>query len=156
MTSRILEFFGQSDQKLRKLEDLPLLFMRLVLAYGFWIPATMKLANMPEVISWFSSLGIPLPGVNAYLAAYSEIIGVFLLLFGFGTRVIAIPLIVDMLVAVFTVHITHGFQAGNNGFEIPLYYLIMLFALLVYGPGKYSVTGILIRYREKKPYLKTD
>ena len=148
------ETFNAVNQKLRNLEDLPLLFMRLVLAYGFWGPAMMKLGNMQDVITWFGSMGIPFPELNAYLAATSEIIGVFLLFFGWGTRVISIPLIVDMLVAIFTVHISHGFQAGNNGFEIPLYYIIMLFALLVYGPGKYSVTGIITKYKAKKLAFK--
>lgn len=44
-----------------------------------------------------------------------------------------------MLVAIFAVHFDNGFTASHNGFEIPLYYLLMLFALVVYGPGKLSI-----------------
>ena len=129
--------------KLEFTKDIPLLFMRLVLAYGFWGPAMMKWKNMDGIIDWFSGMGIPFPTVNAYLSASTEVAGSVLLLIGLGTRIISIPLMVVMLVAIFTVHIGHGFEAGANGFEIPLYYLIMLFTLLVYGPGRYSLEGLL-------------
>ena len=33
-------------------------------------------------------------------------------------------LMIVMLVAIFTVHIGNGFAAGDNGFEIPFYYLL--------------------------------
>ena len=133
------------SEKTEMAKDLPLLFMRLVLAYGFWGPATMKWNNMDGIIEWFEGMGMPFPTLNAYLAASTEMAGVFLLLFGLFTRLISIPLMVVMLVAVFTVHFTNGFEAGNNGFEIPLYYLIMLFTLTVYGAGRFSLDGIIKR-----------
>lgn len=125
--------------KLTHLKSLPLLLMRIVLAYGFFNPAMMKLKNIDNIILWFDSLGMPLPALNAYLATATESLGVVLLFLGLGVRIISIPLIITMLVAIFTVHIGHGFEAGNNGFEIPLYYLIMLFTLVVYGSGQYSL-----------------
>ena len=126
------------SEKTEMAKDLPLLFMRLVLAYGFWGPATMKWNNMDGIIEWFEGMGMPFPTLNAYLAASTEMAGVFLLLFGLFTRLISIPLMVVMLVAVFTVHFT-------NGFEIPLYYLIMLFTLTVYGAGRFSLDSIIKR-----------
>ncbi len=133
------------SEKTEMAKDLPLLFMRLVLAYGFWGPATMKWNNIDGIIEWFEGMGMPFPTLNAYLAASTEMAGVFLLLFGLFTRLISIPLMVVMLVAVFTVHFTNGFEAGNNGFEIPLYYLIMLFTLTVYGAGRFSLDSIIKR-----------
>ncbi len=88
-------------------------------------------------------MNMPLPALNAYLATATESAGVILLVLGLGTRIIAIPLIVTMIVAIITVHLGHGFEAGNNGFEIPLYYIIMLFTLIVYGSGKYSADYFL-------------
>ena len=79
------------------------------------------------------------------MAATTEIVGVFFLIFGLGVRIISIPLMIVMLVAIFTVHLHNGFEAGNNGFEIPLYYLIMLFTLLIYGGGKISLDNLLRR-----------
>ena len=128
---------------LQNLKDLPLLFMRIVLAIGFYGPAMMKLKNFNNIVEWFGSIGIPMPTLNAYLATGTETLGFILLFLGLGTRIIAIPLMITMVVAIITVHLGHGFEAGNNGFEIPLYYLIMLFTLLVYGSGKYSLDYLL-------------
>lgn len=135
----MLETIDSIKNKLSTLNDLPLLAMRLVLAYGFWETGMMKLQNIDNVAEWFGSLGIPLPLLNAYLAGTTEVLGAILLLLGIGTRIISIPLMFVMLVAIFSVHLSNGFEAGNNGFEIPLYYLIMLFTLLVYGSGKISL-----------------
>jgi len=128
---------------IKKLEDLPLLFMRIILSIGFYGPAMMKIKNFNGIIEWFTNIGIPLPTLNAYMATATENIGFVLLFLGLGTRIIAIPLMVTMVVAIVTVHLANGFEAGNNGFEIPLYYLIMLFTLLIYGSGKYSLDYLL-------------
>jgi hypothetical protein len=48
-----------------------------------------------------------------------------------------------MIVAIKTVHWANGFDAGNNGFEIPLYYLIMLLTLMVFGSGKISLDNFI-------------
>ncbi len=134
----------------RKVKDLSLLAIRLILAYGFFGPAMMKWNDMHAVGDWFASLNYPFPYANAYMAGITEVTGVILLTLGLGTRLISIPLMVVMLVAIFTVHIGNGFEAGNNGFEIPLYYLVMLFTLFVYGPGKISVDNLISGAREKK------
>lgn len=126
-----------------KLDSLALLLVRLVLAYGFYEPAMMKWNNISNVSEWFGSIGIPLPTLNAYMAASTELLGVILLFFGFATRFISIPLIIVMIVAIFTAHIGNGFAASENGFEIPLYYLIMLLVLLSNGSGKYSIDKII-------------
>jgi len=125
--------------KFSKLKDLPLLFIRLVLAYGFFNPAMMKLKDITSIAEWFGSIGIPFPTLNAYLATGTEVLGVILLTLGLFTRLISIPLIITMIVAIVTVHSGNGFEAGDNGFEIPLYYIIMLFTLMVYGSGKISL-----------------
>jgi putative oxidoreductase len=130
-------------ERVSKLKGLPLLFFRLVLAYGFYGPAKMKFNDITSVAGWFESLGYPLPTFNAYIAAGTEALGVILLFLGLGTRLISIPLIVIMLVAITTVHWSNGFQASDNGFEIPLYYLLMLFSLVVFGGGKWSLDALI-------------
>ena len=132
-------------KNLIKLKDLPLLFIRLILAYGFFSPAMMKIKDIHSIADWFASINIPFPLLNAYLAAGTEILGVVLLTLGLFTRVISFPLIVTMLVAIISVHWVNGFEAGDNGFEIPLYYIIFLFTLIVYGSGKISLDYLLFR-----------
>jgi putative oxidoreductase len=125
------------------LKDIPLLILRLILAYGFYQPAMMKWKDINAIGDWFKSMDYPFPYINAYLAGITEFAGFILLLLGFGTRLISIPLMITMLVAIFTVHFSSGFAAGNNGFEIPLYYFVMLFTLLIYGSGKLSIDGLI-------------
>jgi putative oxidoreductase len=120
-----------------------LLFARLVVAYGFYEPAMKKWQGIDNVAAWFGSMGIPLPTLNAYMAATVESLGVLLLLIGFRVRIISIPLIVIMLVAIFLVHFPHGFSAADNGFEIPLYYMLFLMIFTSFGAGKISLDNLL-------------
>jgi len=139
----MLEKITKITQKFDSLQDLSLLFLRLILAYGFYMPAVNKWKNMEGIAQWFDSMNYPLPLLNAYLAGTTEAAGVLLLLLGLGTRLVSIPLMFTMLVAIFTVHMGNGFAAGDNGFEIPLYYFLMLFVLMAYGSGKYSIDFIM-------------
>jgi len=123
--------------------DLSLLFARLVIAYGFFNPAMQKWSDIQSIADWFSSMSIPFPLVNAYLAAGTEILGVVLLSLGLFTRIISVPLIIVMLVAIFTIHYSHGFSAGENGFEIPLYYMLFLSLFASFGAGKFSLDYLL-------------
>ncbi|WP_434580584.1 DoxX family protein [Sulfurimonas sp. NW15] len=125
------------------LQPLSLLFARLLVAYGFYEPAMMKWNDMKSVAEWFGSMGIPFPTLNAYMAASTEITGVVLLTLGFFTRLISIPLIIIMIVAIVTVHLHNGFAAGDNGFEIPLYYMAFLFIFLSFGAGKFSLDRLV-------------
>jgi len=120
-----------------------LLLARLTVAYGFYEPATTKWADINSVAAWFSSLGIPLPTLNAYLAATTELVGVLLLTLGLFTRLISLPLIIIMVVAITTVHFGNGFGAGNNGYEIPLYYMLFLALFASFGAGKLSLDHLL-------------
>jgi len=126
-----------------KFQDFALLFLRLILAYGFYEPAMNKWNDISSVAKWFESMGIPLPLLNAYMAASTEILGVALLTLGLFTRLISVPLMIIMVVAITTVHLSNGFSAGNNGYEIPLYYMIMLLVLFSHGSGKISLDNIM-------------
>ena len=142
---KAIQLYYKGVENVGKLKDIPLLMIRLALAYGFYTRAKMKWSDINSIIDWFKSMGMPAPALNAYLAASTEAAGVVLLVLGLGTRIIAVPLMIVMLVAIKTVHWGNGFDAGNNGYEIPLYYLIMLAVVLVYGPGRWSVDGVIGR-----------
>lgn len=131
-------------------QDAILLAIRLVLAYGFYHPAIMKIQNPSAIAEWFGSMGIPFPTISAYLSMGTEIIGVALLALGLFSRYISIPLIFTMLVAITFVHFKHGFEAGDNGFEIPLYYILMLSTLIVYGSGRLSIDHLITMRKNKE------
>jgi len=145
----IIKAYDQFSDSISMAADLPLLFLRLILAFGFYNPAMMKLKDINAIGEWFESMDYPLPYLNAYLASITEGLGVILLLLGLGTRIISIPLMITMLVAIFAVHYANGFSAGDNGFEIPLYYLLMLFTLFIMGPGRISADYLISSFRKK-------
>ena len=124
-------------------QSLSLLLARLIVAYGFFQPAKAKWSDINAIAEWFGSMGMPFPTLNAYMAASTEALGVVLLTLGLFTRLISIPLMVVMVVAITTVHLAHGFEAGNNGFEIPLYYMLFLFIFLSHGAGKFSLDHLI-------------
>lgn len=142
------ECYAKVEGILDNFRSLSLLAVRWTLAYGFFEPALKKFANIQDVSAWFGSLGIPFPTLNAYLAATTELFGVVLLGLGFLSRLISIPLIVVMLVAIFMVHLPHGFSAANNGFEIPFYYMLFLVVIASHGAGKFSVDYFVFSKKE--------
>ncbi|MBS0650464.1 MAG: DoxX family protein [Verrucomicrobia bacterium] len=136
-------FCNKSIQVLESLRWLPLLCLRLILAYGFLMPALQKLKNFDSVVQWFTSLNIPFPYFSAVISTTVELTGVVFLFLGFLTRIISIPLMFLMFVAISTVHWANGFAASANGFEIPLYYFLMLLCLFVFGPGGISIDTLI-------------
>jgi putative oxidoreductase len=101
--------------RLKYLDGLAPLALRLYLVPVFWMVGTQKIAGMENTIEWFGNpdwgLGLPFPSLMAHLAAYTEAIGALLLLLGLATRWISIPLIITMLVAIFAVHWNNGWAA---------------------------------------------
>ncbi len=146
----MINLYNRVRNGLIKAQDIPLLFLRLILAYGFWEPATMKWVDINSIAEWFEGMGIFAPKLNAYLAASTEMAGVFLLALGLGTRIICFPLIITMIVAIKTVHWENGFAAGDNGYEIPLYFMLMLITLMCFGPGKLSIDYLIRKKLDKK------
>ena len=102
-------------ERLSVLEGLAPLAMRLYLVPVFWMAGTQKIMHMENTIEWFGNaewgLGLPFPTLLAHMAAYTEAGGAVLLLLGFGTRWISIPLMATMVVAAVTVHLEHGWAA---------------------------------------------
>lgn len=99
----------------RAVDFLGPLALRLYLAPVFWTAGSNKLDGMDNVIAWFGNpdwgLGLPFPTLMAWLAVGSEVLGAIALLIGLGTRWFSVPLMVTMLVAIFSVHMKNGWQA---------------------------------------------
>lgn len=99
----------------RRVDAIAPLAIRLYLFIPFWMAGTNKWAHFDDTVSWFGNadwgLGLPAPMLLAFLATWTEILGAVFILLGFATRYIAIPLMVTMLVAIFTVHWPNGWAA---------------------------------------------
>lgn len=85
------------------------LLLRLILAPVMIQAGWNKLVGFEGTVQWFGNgLGMPLPELMAALAMSAELGGGVLLLIGLGTRIVAVPLMVTMLVAALAVHWDNG------------------------------------------------
>lgn len=114
-----------------------------------------KLQNIEPVIEFFTGLGIPLPTLNAYLVALIETVGGALLIIGLGSRLAAIPLAITMIVALLTAHHESvvKFLDDPEVLTKQSAFGFLLAALIVFcfGPGMFSIDGILKRFYSRKP-----
>jgi putative oxidoreductase len=92
---------------------------------------------------WMESIGFHPGRRYASLAALGEVGGGLLLALGLLTPVAAALVIAVMIVAVVTVHLSHGFFAGNGGYEYNLVLSAAAATLAFTGPGAFSVDGLL-------------
>ena len=95
------------------------LLLRIYLVPVFWMAGTMKLGSFADTVEWFGNaewgLGLPYPYLMAFLATWTEILGAVALAAGVGVRLVTVPLMVTMLVAMFSVHWTNGWLAIADG-----------------------------------------
>src|SRR6267154_1500854 len=126
-----------------------LLAIRLYWGWQFWQSGWGKLSDIPKVIDYFTSLGIPAPALNAYFVAVLEAGGGILLILGLGSRLIAVPLVIDMIMA----YVTADREALKSIFSepdkfyaaAPYTFLVASLIVLIFGPGKLSVDALLKR-----------
>ena len=102
-----------------------------------------KLLGFTEKAQTFSDpLGVG-PTASLGLAIFAEFLCSLLLIFGAATRLAAIPLTITMLVAAFIIHADDPFPKQ----EFPLLYAVGFVALILTGPGDYSVDALIARKR---------
>jgi len=112
-------FVRRCCDKVKFLDFLAPLLLRLYLAPVFWMAGTKKFSNFSETAEWFGNsewgLGVPMPYLLVLLVALFETLGALFLVFGFATRAIAVPLMVIMLGAAITTHWSNGWLAIATG-----------------------------------------
>ncbi len=91
-------------------------------------------------------MGIPAPEITAPLVAFVELLGGAALILGGLARCFALALAVNMLGAIWFVHLPAGFFLPN-GYEFAVTLLGAMLALLLIGPGYLSVDGAIARRR---------
>lgn len=111
----MVNLYTQIIKKLRHADGLPLLLLRLYLAPVMVQAGWNKASNFEDIVSWFGNddygLGLPLPFVMAFLATVAELVGGVFLLLGALTRLVSIPLMLTMIVAMVSVHAENGWLA---------------------------------------------
>ncbi|QNN71567.1 DoxX family protein [Thermomonas carbonis] len=121
------------------------LLLRLVFGY-FWLETGWaKLHNLEFFSARFVEWGIPFPLLSATLSGATDLIGGGLLIVGLWTRLAAVPMIVNMLVALAVV-VLPTISTVNEFVELDeVLYVAVLFWLLMAGPGKASLDHFLAR-----------
>lgn len=94
---------------------------------------------------WMESIGLAPGTLMALLSGGTEFFGGLALIIGLLTRPAALGLSFTLLVAIFTVHISHGLFMANNGYEFALALLGGTLAVLIEGAGKASLDGAIAR-----------
>jgi putative oxidoreductase len=149
-----------SDRRSRGWAVLPL---RLLVGIGFISHGVAKWSRGPASFArLLHQVGVPVPAATAWLVTLLEVFGGLAILVGAFVALASIPLIVSMLVAMFTVQWRYGFSSvktiglnaagpvfGPPGYEINLLYVTALLTLAIAGAGALSVDGWLAR--RKRP-----
>ena len=135
--------------------------LRLAIGIGFMVHGWAKLSRGPSGFAkLLTQIGAPLPEATAWVSTFLELLGGLAIFVGAFVEVVSVPLIVMMLVAMFTVHLKYGFssintigltrngpQFGPPGYEINLLYIAGLLALILGGAGPLSIDRLLSRER---------
>ena len=107
--------YQQIIARLQVADGIPLLLLRLYLAPVMIQAGWNKASSFDSIVDWFGNddygLGLPMPLVMAFLATAAELVGGVLLLLGALTRLVSIPLMVTMIVAMVSVHAKNGWLA---------------------------------------------
>lgn len=132
------------------LQSLVLLGLRLYWGWQFSLTGWGKLTHVDKVTGYFQSLGIPFPHFNVILAGTTETVGGFLLLLGFGSRLVPLPLIFTLAVAYWTAErdSLNAIFSDPDKFvsATPFEFLLASVIILVFGPGLFSVDYLIGRY----------
>jgi uncharacterized membrane protein YphA (DoxX/SURF4 family) len=126
--------------------DLPasIILIRLIVGAIFLSEGIQKFLYPAELgVGRFVKIGIPAPGFTAPFVGVVEIVCGLLVMAGFMTRLAAIALIIDMLVAISTTKLPmlakSGFWAMAHEARVDYAMLLGCLFLLIAGAGEWSV-----------------
>lgn len=125
--------------------------LRVVVGTIFAVHGYQKLSlGAAGVGGFLGSLGVPAPLFFAYVVTYLEFLGGIALVLGFLTRLVSVLLTINMLVALFLVHLPKGFYVNGGGYEFVLSLLAATAALCLTGGGAWSLDDKISR-KESAP-----
>jgi putative oxidoreductase len=128
-----------------------LLLVRLYWGYQFMQTGWGKLHNLSHLREFFTSLGIPAPGIMAPAIASLEFFGGILLIIGLGSRLIGLLLAGNMFVAYVTAdrEALFSFFKDPGKFYVadPFTFLFASLIIVVFGAGFFSLDALIARRR---------
>jgi putative oxidoreductase len=131
------------------LQSLLLLIVRLYWGWAFFLTGKGKLMDLERVTGFFQSLGIPLPHAQAILAGATECVGGLLLLAGFCSRLMSVPLTILLTVAYLTADLDKVKMLFSDPDKFltadPFLFLFVVVLVFAFGPGKFSADWLIKR-----------
>ena len=123
--------------------DVAKLLLRLILGSLILVHGIGKITSGPGVVlDVVHQAG--LPASFGYLVYVGEIVAPICVIIGLWTRLGAIIIAINMLVAVLLVHAGQFFQLGDSGgwaLELQAMYLVVALSIALLGAGRYSLGG---------------
>lgn len=131
--------------------DTGLLILRIVIGIVFLMHGGQKLFvyGFAGVTGAFGQMGVPMPAITGPLTAIVEFLAGGALVIGLLTRLAALGLAINMLGAIFLVHLKNGFFMPQ-GYEFALTLLGASVAIAIAGAGYYSLDRAIAERRARR------
>jgi putative oxidoreductase len=127
--------------------------LRLIVGFGFMQHGYAKVAHGGDsFVHILGQLGVPMSFCLGWATIVFELLCGLAILAGFLVPLASVPMIIILLVAIFTVHLPNGFSSikllsvdamgahfGQPGYEADLLYLAAIVALMIGGAGPFSI-----------------
>ena len=140
--------------------------LRLMAGGVFLWEGILKFVFANQGVGRFTKLGFPAPALTANFVGGLEIVGGLLLIAGLLTRVIAVPFIIEMIVAMVSTKVSMylgtsplplppvppqiGLWAVLHEIRSEYAQLMVVIFLLIAGPGRWSLDALLARRKKKE------
>ena len=137
------------------------LFLRLMAGGVFFSEGILKFVYLNQGVGRFTKLGFPFPHLTANFVGSLEIVGGLMLLCGLATQLIAVPFIIEMIVAILSTKIslylgtsplplppappTVGMWAVLHESRSDWAQLLTVTFLMINGPGAWSLDALLAK-----------
>ena len=145
------------------------ILLRFMAGGVFLWEGILKFVYTNQGVGRFTKIGIPAPSAMATFVAVLEIVGGVLLITGFLTRLIAVPFIIEMVVAMLSTKIALylgtsplplppappqiGFWAVLHEIRSDYAQIMTIIFLLIVGPGRWSIDALMARAKKEARQL---
>ncbi len=144
----IVEAYTRFRTLLNSLRSLLLLAIRLYWGWQFAEDGWGKLTHLDRVTQFFTTLGLPAPGMTAMMVGLVEFAGGILLAVGIGSRLVSLALFVNMTMAFLSVpddrtNFTHILSKPEDFYGAsPYTYWFAALLILILGPGRFALDSL--------------